>query len=54
MEASEFDRLTKSLTEAGTRRRLLGALATVPVLGGLAGRIADPREVLGGAGPGPP
>ena len=36
MEASQFDRLTKSLTEAGTRRRLLGALAMVPVLGGLA------------------
>lgn len=36
MEASRFDRLTKSLTEAGTRRRLLGALATVPVIGSLA------------------
>lgn len=41
MEASQFDRLTKSLTDAGTRRRLLGALATVPVLGGLAEAIDE-------------
>lgn len=33
MEASRFDRLTKSLSEMGTRRRLLGALTSVPVLG---------------------
>lgn len=41
MEATHFDRLTKSLSEAGTRRRLLGALATVPVLGGLAEMIDE-------------
>ena len=49
MEASHFDRLTKSLTEAGTRRRLLGVLATVPVLGGLA-EVIDEAAAKRGKG----
>jgi hypothetical protein len=35
MDANRFDYLTLALSEAGTRRGLLGLLATLPVLGGL-------------------
>ena len=35
MDSRHFDALTKRLTEAGSRRGLLGLLATLPVLGGL-------------------
>jgi parallel beta-helix repeat protein len=35
MDAKHFDRLARTLTEAGTRRGLLGLLATLPVLSGL-------------------
>ena len=47
VEPSHFDRLTKSLTEAGTRRRLLGVLATVPVLGGLAEALDEASAKTG-------
>jgi hypothetical protein len=35
MDSRHFDALTRHLTEVGTRRGLLGVLATLPVLGGL-------------------
>jgi len=35
MDSWHFDALTRSLTEAGTRRGVLGLLATLPILGGL-------------------
>jgi hypothetical protein len=35
MDVARFDRLTRALTEAGTRRGMLGLLATLPVLGSL-------------------
>jgi hypothetical protein len=39
MDARHFDTLARSLTEAGTRRGLLGLLATLPVLGSLVARL---------------
>ncbi len=35
MDSRRFDHLARALTELGTRRSLLGLLATLPVLGGL-------------------
>src|SRR5918996_1311582 len=35
MDGRHFDALTRTLTEAGSRRGLLGLLAALPVLGGL-------------------
>jgi hypothetical protein len=40
MDSRHFDALTRTLTEAGTRRGLLGLLATLPVLGGLIALLA--------------
>jgi hypothetical protein len=37
MDAPQFDALSKALSTGNTRRRVLGALAAVPTLGGLAG-----------------
>jgi hypothetical protein len=44
MDARHFDRFTRALTEAGTRRGLLALLATLPVLGGLFSRL-DPDDL---------
>jgi hypothetical protein len=44
MDARTFDRLARSLTEAGTRRGLLGLLATLPLLGGLLALFRDVDE----------
>ncbi|MDQ2652517.1 MAG: hypothetical protein M3Z20_05660 [Chloroflexota bacterium] len=43
MDAHHFDHLTRALTSAGSRRGLLGLLATVPLLGGLLAFLA-PEE----------
>lgn len=40
MDAPQFDALSKGLSSGDTRRRVLGALATAPVLGGLASLLA--------------
>jgi hypothetical protein len=40
MDSRQFDRLARSLSEAGSRRGLLGLLATMPVLGGLFALLA--------------
>ncbi|MFN8677491.1 MAG: hypothetical protein U0Z70_14040 [Thermomicrobiales bacterium] len=48
MDAPQFDALSKALSGGDTRRRVLGALAAVPALGGLAGLLgrdeADARK----------
>jgi hypothetical protein len=41
MDAKHFDRLTRALSDAGSRRGLLGLLAALPVLGGLFARLGD-------------
>ena len=44
MDASRFDRLTRSLVERGTRRGLLGLLSGLPLLGGLAAFLTAEDE----------
>lgn len=44
METRHFDRLTRALSKAGPRRGLLGLLAGLPVLGGLAA-LLDSEEM---------
>ena len=44
MDANRFDRLTRALNDAGTRRGLLGLLASLPVLGGLFAFLSDSDE----------
>ncbi len=44
MDARHFDRLTRILTEAGSRRGLLGLLTALPVLGGIFA-LLDPDEL---------
>lgn len=51
MDSQHFDALTRRLTEAGTRRGLLGLLATLPVLGGLAS-LLDEADAKRGKGKG--
>src|SRR5918994_3739791 len=43
MDADRFDRLSKTVFHAGTRRQLLGLLTTVPVLGALTA-LLGPEE----------
>jgi hypothetical protein len=43
MEAQHFDALTRTLCEVGSRRGVLGLLATLPVLGGLFA-LLDPND----------
>jgi hypothetical protein len=48
MDARHFDQLTKSLTAAGSRRALLGLLASLPILGGLLAVLeADKTDAKG-------
>ena len=44
MDARHFDALTRTLSEAGSRRGLLGLLAALPLVGGLVA-LLDPDEI---------
>jgi hypothetical protein len=48
MDANRFDRLTRALSEAGTRRGLLGLLATLPIMGGLLALLDQDETVARG------